>query len=104
MSQRALSSNVAFLTALRLPRSLAAVGRSLCVINRAGFANDRHFDLAGVFELVLDSPGDVLREPDGFFVRDLLAFDHDPDFTAGLQRERFRDAFERVGNPLELLE
>src|SRR6267378_441044 len=56
--------------------------RSLRVIDRAGFANDRYFDLAGIFELVLDSPGDVLREPDGFFVRDLLALDHDTDFTA----------------------
>src|SRR5439155_1464418 len=99
-------------TPTRLPRVGPAVGtppradggRSLRVINRAGFANDRHFDLAGIFELVLDSPGDVLREPDGFFVRDLLAFDHDADFTAGLQRERLRDAFERVGNAFELLE
>ena len=36
--------------------------------------------------------------------RDLLALDQDADLAARLQRERLRDALERVGDPLELLE
>src|SRR5580765_7374315 len=76
----------------------------LGVVDGAGFANHRHLDLARVFELVLDPPRDVLRQPDGFLVGDLLALDHDPDLAARLQRERLRDALERVGDPFELFQ
>ena len=34
----------------------------------------------------------------------VLALDHDADFAAGLERERLRDALERVGDAFELLE
>src|SRR5215471_13873364 len=76
----------------------------LRVIGRTGFANDRHFDLAGVLQFVLDAPRDVLGQPHGLLVRDLLALDHDSDLAPGLQRERLRHAPEGIGDPLELLE
>src|SRR6267142_1269068 len=84
-------------------RSLQAP-TSFCVVNGAGFADHRDFDLSRILELVLDPARDVLREPDRFLVGDLLALDHDADFATGLQRERLRDALERVGDPFELLE
>src|SRR6266849_4277390 len=77
---------------------------SLGVVDRARLPNDGHFDLARVFELVLDAARDVLREPDGLLVRDLLALDHDADLAAGLQRERLRHALEGVGDAFQLLE
>src|SRR4051812_27596783 len=74
------------------------------VINGPGLADDGNFDLTRVFELVLDAPRDVLRQPHRFLVRDAVALDDDADFTAGLQRERLGHALERVGDVLELLE
>src|SRR5262249_30584853 len=76
----------------------------LCVINRPRFTNDGDLDLAGVLQFVLDPARDVLREPDRFFVGDLLALDHDADLAAGLEGEGLRDALERIGDALELLE
>src|SRR5919112_23445 len=63
-----------------------------------------HLDLPGIFQLVLDPPGDILRQPDGFFVGNPVALDHDADFAAGLQRERLGHPFERIGDALEFLE
>src|SRR3989338_4487905 len=74
------------------------------IIDRAGLPDDGHLDLAGVLELVLDAPGDVLRQPDGFLVADALALDHDANLASGLEREGLGDPFERVGDALELLE
>src|SRR5580765_7255810 len=76
----------------------------LRVVDGTGFANDRHFDLAWVLELVLYAARDVLREPHRLLVGDLLALDHDPNLAAGLQREGLRHALEGVGDPFELLE
>src|SRR5438045_3989079 len=45
----------------------------LGVVHGAAFADDRHFDLPRVLELVLDPPGDVLRQPDRLLIGDLLA-------------------------------
>src|SRR5688500_5087380 len=69
-----------------------------------GFTNDGHLDLAGVFELVFNPSGDVLRQPDRLLVRDLLALDDDADFAAGLEGEGLGDAGERVGDAFQLLE
>src|SRR3954470_12417311 len=77
---------------------------SLRVVDGTRLADHRHLDLARILELVLNPPRDVLRQPDRLFVRDLLALDHDADLAPGLEGERFRDAFERVGNSFELLE
>src|SRR5262245_45230994 len=77
---------------------------SFGIVDGARFPDDGHFDLAGVFELVLDAARDVLGEPDGFLVRHLFALDHDADLAAGLEGERLRDALEGVGDPLQLLE
>src|SRR5439155_19371959 len=81
-----------------------ATARSVRIVHRARLADDGDLDLARILELVLDAPRDVLREPDGFFIGDLLAFDHDADLAARLQRERLRDALERVSDAFELLE
>src|SRR4029450_186921 len=77
---------------------------SLGIVDGARLADDRDLDLARVLELAFDAPRDVFRQPDGFFVRDVLALHHDPDFAAGLERERLRYALEGIGNPLELLQ
>src|SRR5215813_5457600 len=95
-------------TRSRSVRSATVAGPSksalLRVIDRAGFADHGHLDLTGVLELVLDAARDVLGEPHRFLVGDLLALDHDPDFAAGLQRERLRDALEGIRDPLELFQ
>src|SRR3954470_6633275 len=68
------------------------------------FTDDGDLDLTGIFQLVLDALGDVLREPHGLFVADAVALDDDADLAAGLEGERLRDALERVGDAFELLE
>src|SRR5262245_4832585 len=73
-------------------------------LNGARLTNDGYLDLSRILELVLDPPRDVLRQPDRFLVRDPVAFDDDPDFAAGLERERLRDSVERIGDVLELFE
>src|SRR4029450_8518051 len=77
---------------------------SLGIVDGARLANDRDLDLARVLELAFDAPRDVFRQPDGFFVRDVLALHHDPDFAARLERERLRYALEGIGNPFDLLQ
>src|SRR5262245_3261153 len=79
-------------------------GFSLRVVDRSRLPDDGDLDLSRILELVLDAACDVLRQPDGFLVRDLLALDHDADLAPGLQRERLGNALERVGDALELLE
>src|SRR5262249_30719077 len=74
------------------------------LVDSTGLAVDGDLDLARLFELVFNPPRDVLGEPHRLFVGNLLALDHDPDLTSCLERERLRHAFERVGNPFELLE
>src|SRR5829696_8358122 len=74
------------------------------VFNGTRLADDGDLDLSGVFQLVLDPPGDVLGQPDGLLVRDVIALDQDADLAAGLQRKRLRDALERVGDAFELFQ
>src|SRR5712691_2813359 len=57
---------------------------SFRIVRGARFADHRHLDLAGIFQLVLDAPRDVLREPDGFLIGNLLALDHDADLATRL--------------------
>jgi hypothetical protein len=73
-------------------------------VNGPRLPDHRDLDLTGVLELVLDPPGDILRQPDRGFVGDAIALDHDPDFAPGLKGEGFRDAFERIGDPFQFLE
>src|SRR6188768_2488318 len=87
-------------TSSRSERSTTLLG----VVDGAGFTDDGDLDLTGIFELVFDPAGDVLREPDGFFVGNLLALDHDADFPARLDRERLRHALEGVGDAFELFQ
>src|SRR5438552_1049053 len=69
---------------------------SFGIVSRARLPDHGHLDLAGVLELVLDSASDVFGEPDGLFVVDLFAFDHDPDLASRLQCEGLRHAFEGI--------
>src|SRR3990170_7430854 len=56
-------------------------------LNGPGLPDDGDFDLSWIFQLVLDAPRDVFRQPDHLLVRNALAFDNDPNLAAGLQRE-----------------
>src|SRR4051812_40174555 len=78
--------------------SRTSVAGSLGIVDGAGFADHCHLDLARIFELAFDAARDVLRQPHGFLVRDVLALDHDPDLAAGLQRKGFRHPLERIGD------
>src|SRR5687767_10764012 len=97
-SRSPITDTVGAISLTLAPSALFRVFDSPC------FANDRDLDLSGVLQLVLDAPGDVLRQPDRFLVGDLLALDQDPDLTSGLERERLRHPLERIGDVFELLE
>ena len=43
--------------------------RYLANLDRAGLADDRHLDFAGIVELLLDGPGDVVADLEGVAVR-----------------------------------
>src|SRR5207237_6950579 len=73
-------------------------------LNGPRLTNDGHLDLSRVLELVLDAPCDVFGQPDRLLVRHAVAFADNADLAAGLQGERLRDALERIGDVLELLE
>src|SRR5262245_40252443 len=74
------------------------------VVNGPGLPNHGHFDLAGIFQRVLAAPGDVLREPDGLLVRDMIALDHDANLAAGLERKCLGHALEGIRDTFELFE
>src|SRR4029453_479625 len=74
------------------------------VLNGPGLADDSDFDLAWVFQLVLDSARDVLRQPDRLFVRDSVTLDHDANLAASLQGECLRYTLEGIGDPFQLLQ
>src|SRR5262249_27733504 len=76
----------------------------LRVVHRTRFPDDGDLDLAGVFQLVLDAPRDVLGEPDRLFLRNLLAFDHDSNLAPGLEAESLRNALESVSDAFQLFQ
>src|SRR6185295_1416079 len=86
------------------PRLVPPGGSLPGELNGPGLPDDGHLDLTGIFELVLDPSGNILGQPHGLLVRHPIALHDDADLAAGLKRERFRDALERVGDPLELLQ
>src|SRR5215218_3026142 len=85
-------------------RALFVTGGLPGELNGPRLPDHCHLDLPWIFQLVLDAPRDVLGQPDCFLVGDPVALHHDPDFATGLERERLRDAFERIGDPFKLLE
>src|SRR4051794_31859883 len=73
----------------------------LRVVRRTGFADDGHFDLTRVLELVLEAARVFFGQPPRLFIGDLFALDHDPDLAPRLQREGLRDALEGIGNTFQ---
>src|SRR5918993_2033002 len=79
-------------------------GASTRELNGARLPDHGDLDLPWILQLVLDPFGDVPRQPNRRFVRDLFALDDDADFAAGLECKGLRDPVERIGNPFELFE
>src|SRR5439155_17308622 len=74
------------------------------VLHRASLANDRDFHLTGVLQRVLDLLRDVSGEARGLKIVELLGLDDNADLATRLDRERFLDAGEAVGDARELLQ
>ena len=55
-------------------------------------------------QFALDALGDIAGKDLGAAVVDGVGLDDDADLPAGLDRERLLDAFEGVGDSLQLLE
>ena len=58
-----------------------------CMGNRAGLADDRHADLARIFQIVLDLAGDIFAQFDNLQIVDLIRLHDHPDLAAGLNGE-----------------
>ena len=78
--------------------------RSLRELSRAGLTDHGHLDLPGILELLLDVPGDLVREEDGAVVVDLARLDDHADLPAGLKRVDLLDAVLARGDLLQGLE
>ena len=65
------------------------------------FADDDDFDLAWVFQFRFDAFDDVVDQQDTVRFIQLVRFDHDADFAAGLDGEAVFDAIERFGDFFE---
>ena len=70
----------------------------------AGFADDRHADLARVGEFLFHLLGDVAGDHLRLDVVDLVRLDHDPDLAARLHGEDLLDALLVRGDLLEALQ
>ena len=70
-------------------------------LGRAGFANDRDPDLAGVSELVLDLFGDLTSDHRRAEIIDDTRLDHHPDLASGLHGEHPVDALARTCDLLD---
>src|SRR4051812_20477394 len=72
----------AFIRAARVLARDASAG----VVRRPRLPDHRDLDLAGVLELLLDLPGDLVREQDGAVVVEGAGVEHDADLAARLHR------------------
>src|SRR2546422_10769656 len=87
----------------RMASPTAAPSMSLAgKIHRASLADHHHLDLAGVLELALDLPGDLLGELARLAVVDRTRRHHDAHLPARLDREHFLHAREFPRNLLQL--
>lgn len=75
--------------------------RLFCIIHHPRFADDDDFDLAWVFQFRFDAFDDVVHQQDTVRFIQLVRFDHDADFAAGLDGEAVFDAIERFGDFFE---
>src|SRR5436305_4275992 len=83
---------------------LALWMRSLREVNRTRLADDRHLDLAGVFDLLLDVARDLVRHQRRPLVVHLLGLDDHADLAARLHRIDLVDAVVTASDLLEVLE
>ena len=66
------------------------------------FADHRHFDLAGIGQLLLEGLGDVAADFGGLDVVGVLGAGDDAQFAAGLDGEGLLDAGEAAGDRFQL--
>ena len=71
---------------------------------RARLADDRHLDLTGILERVLDLGGDFAGQERGHVVADFAGLHHHAHITAGLHREAALDTGATHGDLFECLE
>ena len=58
-----------------------------CVIDGSSFPNHCYADLPWIVHIRFDSFNDIFCQPYGCQIIDFLGFNHNPDFTAGLNGE-----------------
>ena len=63
-----------------------------------GFADDGHFDFAGVIELLLDGPGNFTADPYGIGIGGLIGSHNNADFPTRLNRIGVFHFRETAGN------
>ena len=63
-----------------------------------------NLDLTGVSQLLFDLLGDVAGQQNHLILADLLGLDHHADLAAGLDRIRACDAWEALGDLLQLFQ
>src|SRR3954449_6146230 len=83
-------------------RDAVSSGVSASVVRRARLADHRDLDLPGVFELLLDLAGDLVREQDGAVVVERPGVEHHADLPPGLHRVDLVDALVTGGDVLEV--
>src|SRR5436309_1325180 len=88
-------------TQAAVARNSATPQPLLRVINRPHLADYSHFDLSRILQLRLDLARDVLRQPDGLLVADLLRVHDDAKLAPGLDGEALGDALHLIGDRLE---
>src|ERR1043166_1789909 len=76
----------------------------LRVVHGPRVADPRDRDWAGIWELLLDAPGNPARQSLRARVVDPMVLHHDADLAAGLDGVALLHALERVSDPLERLE
>src|SRR6266436_4378080 len=87
-----------------IPERRPIPGWLLRILHGPRLADDRHLDLAGVGQLLLDLANDVAGEARRGEIVDLLRPHQDPDLAAGLDGKGTLDPGEAVGDRLEILE
>src|SRR5215203_2546835 len=75
---------------------------SSSVVGRPRLPDDRHLDLTGVLELLLDLARDLVAEQYCAVVVERARHDHDADLAAGLHRVDLVDAVVAGGDLLEV--
>lgn len=74
------------------------------VLNATPFSYDVNLDLTGIFEFAFNFLRDIFSKKHRLIIVDLIGFDHNSDFSARLNRERFFNAFKLRRDSFELFE